>query len=55
MDDDPGSLFDDHFGDNGDGDSDSEARFECAAYLVGGRRYCPIAGTEECDWECPGP
>ncbi len=28
--------------------------FECAGYYPdGGAFYCPLWGTEECDWECP--
>lgn len=49
----------DHYDDFGhaddDGlDEDGNFTFECAAFMVDGRLYCPIAGTEECDWDCPG-
>lgn len=29
--------------------------FECAGYYPepAGEFYCPLWGTEECDWECP--
>lgn len=27
--------------------------FECAGYNDGSGFYCPMWGTEECDWECP--
>ncbi len=32
-------------------EDDTDA-FECAGYYIDGEFYCPIAGTEECDWEC---
>lgn len=28
-------------------------QFECAGYNDGSGFYCPLWGTEECDWECP--
>lgn len=27
--------------------------FECAGYNDGTGFYCPLWGSEECDWECP--
>lgn len=27
--------------------------FECAGYNDGSGFYCPLWGTEDCDWECP--
>lgn len=27
--------------------------FECAGFNDGTGFYCPLWGTEECDWECP--
>lgn len=45
--------FDDFDQDGDDGlDENGNPIFECAAFLVDGHFYCPIAGTEECDWEC---
>ncbi len=39
--------------DDDDGlDEDGNFKFECAAYWDGGHWVCPLAGTEECDWEC---
>lgn len=36
-----------------DGEDDAdEFAFECAAYWTGKEWHCPLAGTEECDWEC---
>lgn len=30
--------------------------FECAGFNDGTGFYCPLWGSEECDWECPaGP
>lgn len=43
----PGDHDDDGLDENGN------PIFECARYRVGKAWYCPIAGTEECDWECP--
>ena len=35
-------------------DEDCEFDFECAGFFEeNGRFYCPLWGTEECDWECP--
>jgi hypothetical protein len=47
MEDDPYDYIDD------EDDEPEEFGFECAAYIVNGRWYCPIAGTEDCDWDCP--
>lgn len=27
--------------------------FECAGFDDGSGFYCPLWGSEECDWECP--
>lgn len=27
--------------------------FECAGYNDGTGFYCPLWGSEECDWDCP--
>lgn len=44
-----------HFGDDDDGDdcSPEGPAFECAGYNDGTGFYCPLWGSEECDWECP--
>lgn len=35
-------------------DSDPEGpAFECAGFNDGTGFYCPMWGSEECDWECP--
>jgi hypothetical protein len=36
-----------------DDEEDVEITFDCPAFLDGGHMYCPLAGTEDCDWECP--
>ena len=37
-----------------DDDCDPEGpAFECAGYNDGTGFYCPLWGSEECDWECP--
>lgn len=37
-----------------DDDLDEEGpAFECAGFNDGSGFYCPLWGTEECDWECP--
>ena len=43
--------YDDHIDDCVDDDPD-EWKFECAAYWTGTDWHCPLAGTEDCDWEC---
>jgi len=37
-----------------DGDPEGPA-FDCAGYYPepAGEFYCPMWGSEECDWECP--
>ena len=49
--DDPYDYLDD------EDDPEEEEGFQCAAFWVGDEKtggwYCPIAGTEDCDWECP--
>lgn len=53
--------YDDHDfdQDEDDGlDEDGNFAFECAAYWTGGKDggwHCPLAGSEECDWECTDP
>lgn len=50
--DDPYDYLDD------EDDPEEDEGFECAAFWVGDEKtggwYCPIAGTEDCDWDCPG-
>lgn len=50
------SMPDNDF-DQDDGlDDDGNFPFDCPRFWVsgkGGGWYCPLAGTEECDWECP--
>jgi hypothetical protein len=37
-----------------DDDCDPEGpAFECAGFNDGSGFYCPLWGSEECDWECP--
>ena len=31
----------------------AEPEFECAGYNDGTGFYCPLWGSEDCDWECP--
>jgi hypothetical protein len=33
-------------------DDGEDFGFECAAYWTGSEWHCPLAGTEDCDWEC---
>ena len=35
-----------------DEEDDDGQTYECQAYIQDGAWYCPIAGTELCDWEC---
>ena len=56
----PGSGEDIHgecaacFIDSYDDEFDPEGpAFECAGYDDGTGFYCPLWGSEECDWECP--
>ena len=35
-----------------DEDGEDDFGFECAAYWTGTAWRCPLAGTEDCDWEC---
>jgi hypothetical protein len=35
-----------------DDDGDGQFDFECHGFFIDGAFYCPMAGTEECDWEC---
>lgn len=49
-------MEDDYYLDHDDDglDADGNHVFECAAFPVeGGGLYCPLQGSEECDWECP--
>lgn len=42
------------FIDSYDDECDPEGpAFECAGYDDGTGFYCPLWGSEECDWECP--
>lgn len=42
------------FIDSYDDEFDPEGQaFECAGYDDGTGFYCPLWGSEECDWECP--
>jgi len=41
--------------DPADFDSEDDGGFECAAYWTGTDWHCPLAGSEECDWECTDP
>ena len=43
-------LYDDDDGDDCDPEGPA---FECAGYNDGTGFYCPLWGSEECDWECP--
>ena len=38
-----------HLDESNDEDVDDEPGFDCPASSDG----CPLAGTEECDWDCP--
>jgi len=49
---DPDAADYDYPYDDDDLDDDGNIPFECAAYWIGGAWHCPLAGTEECDWEC---
>ena len=40
--------------DETDDDLEDEFGFDCAAFWIDDAWFCPILGTEECDWECPG-
>jgi hypothetical protein len=48
----------DHFEEDDGLDADGNFKFECPAYWIPGSGkskgywHCPLAGTEECDWEC---
>lgn len=44
-------MMDDDFEDD---EGCPEFEFECAGFWeADGSFYCPLWGTEECDWECP--
>lgn len=45
MGDDPYDDLDDEYDPEG-------PAFECAGFYDGGKFYCPMWGSEECDWEC---
>lgn len=50
------SIADADYNDLDDEEFDPEGpEFECAGYYPepAGEFYCPLWGTEECDWECP--
>jgi hypothetical protein len=36
----------------GEPDAGREFATECPAYWTGQGWHCPIAGSEDCDWEC---
>lgn len=38
--------------DDWDEEWEDNGGYECQAYPIDGVCYCPIAGTELCDWEC---
>ena len=42
----------DHYDDDDDDDPEGLA-FECAGFNDGTGFYCPLWGSEECDWKCP--
>lgn len=39
--------------DDDDTGMDEGPAFECAGWNDGTGFYCPLWGSEECDWECP--
>ncbi len=44
----------DYFALDDDDEFDPEGpAFECAGFNDGSGFYCPLWGSEECDWECP--
>jgi hypothetical protein len=34
-------------------DACGEDDFDCPMYWTGSEWHCPLAGSEECDWDCP--
>lgn len=44
--------MDDYDFDDEDFDPEGPA-FECAGFNDGTGFYCPLWGSEECDWDCP--
>lgn len=46
------SCLIDHF-DEPEDDYAEGPEFECAGFNDGTGFYCPLWGSEECDWECP--
>jgi hypothetical protein len=42
----------DHFDDPED-DFAEGPEFECTGFNDGSGFYCPLWGSEECDWDCP--
>lgn len=48
-----GSCIADMLDDEDDGPDPEGPAFECAGYNDGSGFYCPLWGSEECDWECP--
>lgn len=52
----PACIEDENASHEMDDDADPEdLGFECAGYYPepAGEFYCPLWGSEECDWECP--
>lgn len=50
----PDDRYDDDFEQDDGLDQDGNILFECAAFWIKGEGWhCPLAGTEECDWDCP--
>ena len=48
------SCLMDHYDDDGDEYDPEGPAFECAGYYRNDKTfYCPMWGSEECDWECP--
>jgi hypothetical protein len=47
--------YDPRIDDQDDGlDENGNFKFECPRYFIKGEGwYCPLIGTEECDWDCP--
>ena len=43
----------DEIDDDPDFDPENPFPFECAGFDDGTGFYCPLWGSEECDWECP--
>ena len=48
-----GCIADEMNMDDDDTGMDEGPAFECAGWNDGTGFYCPLWGSEECDWECP--